>query len=101
MSLQEFQNQIDHWIRTTGRGYHSVLTNTAILMEEVGELSSVLARTDGDQKAKMGDSLNYEEEMADILWVLICLANQKGVDLTKALSDSIAKKNIRDKERFQ
>jgi NTP pyrophosphatase (non-canonical NTP hydrolase) len=101
MTIDEIQKQVDTWIKNTGSGYHSVLTNTAILMEEVGELASVLARTDGDQIAKESDKLDYEDELADIFWVLIAIANQKDVNLTEALHRNYVKKNKRDANRFK
>lgn len=101
MTIEEWQGQVDQWIMNTGKGYHSVLTNMAILTEEVGELARVLARTDGDQVAKEGDALNYKEELADILWVLLCLANQKDVNLGEALHESFVKKIKRDANRFK
>ena len=99
MTIDEIQKQVDTWIINTGNGYHSVLTNTA--MEEVGELASVLARTDGDQIAKESDKLNYEDELADIFWVLIAIANQKDVNLTEALHRNYVKKSKRDANRFK
>ena len=99
MTLKEAQEQVDRWIRTVGVRYFSELTNMACLTEEVGELARVIARKYGDQSFKEGESCNLEEEMADVLWVLICLANQTGVDLTEALRKSFEKKNRRDKER--
>ena len=99
MTLKEAQEQVDRWIRTVGVRYFSELTNMACLTEEVGELARVIARKYGDQSFKEGETCNLEEEMADVLWVLICLANQTGVDLTEALQKSFEKKNRRDKER--
>ena len=99
MTIKEAQQQVDHWIRTVGVRYFSELTNMACLTEEVGELARVIARKYGDQSFKEDESCNLEEEMADVLWVLICLANQTGVDLTEALRKSIEKKTKRDKER--
>ena len=99
MTLKEAQEQVDRWIRTVGVRYFSELTNMACLTEEVGELARVIARKYGDQSFKEGESCNLDEEMADVLWVLICLANQTGVDLTEALQKSFEKKNRRDKER--
>jgi NTP pyrophosphatase (non-canonical NTP hydrolase) len=102
ISLAEVQQQIDNWIRTTGVRYFSELTNMAVLTEEVGELARVMARKFGDQSFKESDK-DYElaDEMADILWVLVCLANQTGVDLTDAFRKNMEKKTIRDKERHQ
>jgi NTP pyrophosphatase (non-canonical NTP hydrolase) len=102
MTLQEAQQQVDGWIKTVGVRYFSELTNMAILTEEVGELARVMARQYGDQSFKESDkNLNLADEMADVLWVLICLANQTGVDLTEAMQKNFEKKNIRDKDRHQ
>ena len=100
LSLSEAQAQVDQWIKTVGVRYFSELTNMAILTEEVGELARIIARTYGDQSNKPSDlSKNLPDEMADILWVLICLANQTGVDLTEAFYRNLEKKNIRDADR--
>ena len=99
MTIKEAQEQVDRWIRTVGVRYFSELTNMACLTEEVGELARVIARKYGDQSFKEGESCNLEEEMADVLWVLICLANQTGVDLTEAFRRSIEKKTRRDATR--
>ncbi len=102
MTIQEAQQQVDQWIKTVGVRYFSELTNMTILIEEVGELARIMARTYGDQSFKESDKQkNLGDEMADILWVLICLANQTGVDLTDALQKNFEKKNSRDKERHQ
>jgi len=102
MTIQEAQQQVDGWIKTTGVRYFSELTNMAILTEEVGELARLMARTYGDQSFKKTDlDKNLPDEMADVLWVLICLANQTGVDLTEALQKNIEKKTKRDAERHQ
>lgn len=102
MTLQQAQQQVDGWIKTVGVRYFSELTNMAILTEEVGELARIMARTYGDQSFKESDKeKNMADEMADVLWVLICLANQAGVDLTEALQKNFEKKNIRDAERHQ
>lgn len=93
--------RVDAWIRTVGVRYFNELTNTAILMEEVGELARVMARTYGEQSFKVGESPNLEEEMADVLWVLVCLANQTGVDLEAAIEASFRKKTQRDRERHR
>ena len=98
-TLREVQQQVDEWIKEYGVRYFSELTNMAILTEEVGELARVMARKYGDQSFKAGEKENLDEEMADILWVLTCLANQTGVDLTEAFRRSIEKKTRRDKER--
>lgn len=102
MTLEQAQQKIDEWIKTIGVKYFSELTNTAILMEEVGELARIMARKYGEQSFKESDkSYNLEDEMADVLWVLICLANQTGVNLTEAFQKNIEKKTNRDKERHQ
>jgi NTP pyrophosphatase (non-canonical NTP hydrolase) len=102
MTLQEAQQQVDAWIRTTGVRYFNELTNLGILMEEVGELSRLMVRTYGEQSFKESDKgKDLADEMADVLWVLLCLANQTGVDLTKALEKNFDKKNIRDATRHQ
>lgn len=99
MTIEEAQKKVDQWIKTYGVRYFSELTNMAVLTEEVGELARVMARKYGDQSFKTGEKDNLADEMADILWVLICLANQTGVDLTKAFEANIKKKTDRDKER--
>ena len=99
MTIQEAQQAVDQWIKTYGVRYFSELTNMAVLTEEVGELARVMARKYGDQSFKAGEKENLGEEMADVLWVLICLANQTGVDLTEELKRSIEKKTKRDAER--
>jgi NTP pyrophosphatase (non-canonical NTP hydrolase) len=101
MTIQEAQQAVDQWIKTYGVRYFSELTNMAVLTEEVGELARVIARKYGDQSFKAGEEENLGEEMADVLWVLICLANQTGVDLTEALERSFEKKTKRDKERHK
>ena len=102
MTINEAQQQVDGWIRTVGVRYFSELTNMAILTEEVGELARIMARTYGDQSFKKTDlDKNMADEMADVLWVLICLANQTGVNLTDAFQKNIEKKTSRDKERHQ
>lgn len=99
MTIKEAQQIVDQWIKKYGVRYFSELTNMAVLTEEVGELARVIARKYGDQSFKAGEKDNLGEEMADVLWVLICLANQTGVDLTEELRKSIEKKTQRDKER--
>ena len=99
MTIEEAQKTVDHWIKTVGVRYFSELTNMAVLTEEVGELARVMARKYGDQSFKAGEKDNVEEEIADGLWVLICIANQTGVDLTAALQKSIEKKTKRDNQR--
>ena len=102
MTINEAQQQVDGWIKTVGVRYFSELTNMAILTEEVGELARIMARTYGDQSFKKTDlDKNLADEMADVLWVLICLANQTGVNLTEAFQKNIEKKTNRDKERHQ
>lgn len=102
MTISEAQAAVDHWIKTVGVRYFNELTNTAILMEEVGELARIMARKYGEQSFKVSDEgKDLADEMADVLWVLICLANQTGVDLTKALEKNFEKKNIRDKDRHK
>ena len=102
MTIQEAQQQVDGWIKTVGVRYFSELTNMAILTEEVGELARIMARTYGDQSFKKTDlDKNMADEMADVLWVLICLANQTGVNLTEAFQKNIEKKTKRDAERHQ
>ena len=93
MTIKEAQTAVDNWIKTYGVRYFSELTNMACLTEEVGELARIMARTYGDQSFKAGEKPNLGEEMADVLWVLLCLANQTGVDLTAELQKSIEKKN--------
>jgi NTP pyrophosphatase (non-canonical NTP hydrolase) len=102
MTIEESQQQVDEWIKTIGVRYFNELTNLAILTEEVGELARVMARVYGEQSSKQGESkTEISEELADILFVLICLANQTGVDLTQALEKSLEKKTGRDRERHQ
>lgn len=99
MTIKQAQEKVDEWIKMYGVRYFDPMTNLAVLMEEVGELSRVFARKFGEQSFKSGESENIEEEMADILWVLMCLANQTGVDLTDALHHSFQKKTQRDAQR--
>ncbi|MBK7098606.1 MAG: nucleotide pyrophosphohydrolase [Sphingobacteriales bacterium] len=102
MTIKEAQQQVDHWITTVGIRYFSELTNMTILTEEIGELARIMARKYGDQSFKESDKkYNLPDEMADVLWVLICLANQTGVDLTEALEKNFEKKDIRDANRHQ
>ena len=98
-TLAKLQQQVDEWIHTYGVRYFSELTNMACLTEEVGELARVMARKYGDQSFKAGETHDPSEEMADVLWVLICLANQTGVDLTQAMQCSFEKKTKRDATR--
>ena len=99
ITIREAQEMVDNWIKTYGVRYFSELTNMAILTEEVGELARIMARKYGDQSFKEGENHNLGDEMADILWVLMCLANQTGIDLTEALKKNIEKKTSRDKNR--
>ena len=99
ITLSEVQQQADEWIRTYGVRYFNELTNMAVLTEEVGELARVIARTYGEQSFKEGEEPNLAEEMADVLWVLVCMANQTGVDLTEAWRRTIEKKTKRDNTR--
>ena len=101
MTIKEAQEAVDRWIKEYGVRYFSELTNMACLTEEVGELARIMARRYGDQSFKEGENQDPSEEMADILWVLIALANQTGVDLTEALEKSIEKKTRRDKDRHR
>ena len=104
MTLQQIQNQVDHWINTIGIRYYNELTNTAILTEEVGEVARLMARIYGEQSFKSKEKeatakQDLADEMADVLFVLVCLANQTGVDLTAALEKNLEKKSIRDAQR--
>jgi NTP pyrophosphatase (non-canonical NTP hydrolase) len=109
MTIQQVQQDVDHWIKTVGVRYFSELTNMTILTEEVGELARIMARKYGDQSFKESEKPSLLEgvgggladEMADVLWVLICLANQTGVNLTEALEKNFEKKNIRDSDRHK
>jgi len=102
MTIQEAQELVDKWIKTTGVRYFSELTNMAILTEEVGEVARIISRTYGEQSFKESDkNKDLGDELADVLWVLICIANQTGVDLTEALHKNFEKKNSRDAERHK
>lgn len=101
MTLKEAQIEVDNWIKTYGVRYFSELTNMAVLTEEVGELARIMARTYGDQSFKKGEKHDIGDEMADILWVLICLANQTGIDLTEAFRKNLEKKTTRDINRHK
>lgn len=102
LTLSEAQQEVDRWIKTIGVRYFSELTNMAILTEEVGELARIMARKYGDQSFKKSDeAYNMADEMADVLWVLICLANQTGVDLSDAFQKNMLKKTTRDKNRHR
>ena len=102
MEIKEAQEIVDQWIKTVGVRYFSELTNMALLTEEVGEVARIIARRYGDQVAKQGDlDKQLADELADVLWVLICIANQTGIDLEDALRRNIDKKLTRDKDRFE
>jgi NTP pyrophosphatase (non-canonical NTP hydrolase) len=102
MTIKEAQTTVEKWINTTSVRYFNELTNTAILMEEVGEVARIMSRKYGEQSFKESDTkVDLADEMADVLWVLICLANQTGVDLTEALEKNLEKKTIRDSVRHQ
>ncbi|RZJ70077.1 MAG: pyrophosphatase [Flavobacterium sp.] len=102
MTIKETQENVDNWIKTTGVRYFNELTNTAILMEEVGEVARIMARKYGEQSFKKSDEeVGLADEMADVLFVLVCLANQTGIDLTEALEKNLKKKSIRDADRHQ
>ena len=102
MTIQQAQETVDQWIKTTGVRYFNELTNTAILMEEVGEVARIMSRKYGEQSFKESDKqVDLADEMADVLWVLICLANQTGVNLTDALEKNLDKKTKRDADRHQ
>ena len=102
MTIQEAQQQVDRWIKTTGVRYFNELTNTAILAEEVGEVARIMARRYGEQSEKESDkATDLGDELADVLWVVICLANQTGIDLTAAFKKNLEKKSIRDKVRHR
>lgn len=102
MTIKEAQETVDQWIKTTGVRYFNELTNTAILMEEVGEVARIMSRQYGEQSFKKDEeNFNLGDEMADVLFVLICLANQTGIDLTAAVEKNLEKKTIRDKDRHK
>ncbi|WP_257666942.1 nucleotide pyrophosphohydrolase [Parapedobacter tibetensis] len=102
MTIKEAQELVDTWINTTGIRYFNELTNTAILMEEVGEVARIMARKYGEQSFKKSDeAVNLADEMADVLFVLICLANQTGINLTEAMENNLTKKSIRDADRHK
>jgi len=102
MEIKDAQHLVDEWIKTTGIRYFNELTNTAILMEEVGEVARIMARQYGEQSFKKSDQeVNLADEMADVLFVLICLANQTGIDLTDALEKNLQNKSIRDADRHR
>ena len=99
MTIQEAQARVDAWIKQYGVRYFSELTNMAVLTEEVGEVARVIARRYGDQSSKPGDELDLADELADVVWVVMCLANQTGIDLDEALERNFAKKTLRDSRR--
>ncbi len=101
MTIEEAQKQVDTWIKTYGVRYFSELTNMAILTEEVGEVARIMARTYGDQSTKAGEKTELADELADVMWVLMCIANQTGIDLTEAFRRNLEKKTQRDKERHR
>ena len=101
ITLNEAQQMVDEWIRTYGVRYFSELTNMAVLTEEVGELARIIARKYGDQSFKEGEPQDPADEMADVLWVLLCLANQTGVNLTEAFRKNLEKKTKRDQDRHR
>lgn len=102
MTIEQLQTDVDTWIRTVGVRYFSELTNMAILTEEVGEIARIIARKYGDQSFKASEKdADLADELADVLWVVVCLANQTGVDLTQALEKNFRKKNLRDADRHR
>ncbi len=102
MTIEQLQQTVDQWITTTGVRYFNELTNTAVLMEEVGEVARIMARRYGEQSEKESDkSADLADEMADVLFVLVCLANQTGINLTEAISENMKKKSLRDKDRHR
>lgn len=102
MTVKELQETVDKWITTIGVRYFDELTNTAILMEEVGEVARIMARKYGEQSFKKSDEdVNLADEMADVMWILVCLANQTGIDLEEAIQKNIDKKTKRDKDRHK
>lgn len=101
ISVADFQKLVDQWITTVGVRYFSPLTNMAILAEETGEIARIMARRFGDQSVKPGDNLDLADELADLLWVAAAIANQTGINLTEAIHNNIAKKNVRDLDRHR
>ena len=101
ISVADFQKLVDQWITTVGVRYFSPLTNMAILAEETGEIARIMARRFGDQSAKPGDNLDLADELADLLWIAAAIANQTGINLTEAIHNNIAKKNVRDLDRHR
>lgn len=101
ITVSGFQKTVDEWITTVGVRYFSPLTNMAILSEETGEIARIMARRFGDQSSKQGETLDLADELADLLWVAAAIANQTGIDLTEAIKNNLAKKNIRDIDRHK
>ena len=101
MTIQEAQEAVDKWIKDYGVRYFNEMTNMALLTEEVGEVARIMARRFGEQSAKDGERLDLADELADVLWVLMCIANQTGVDLTEAFEKNILKKTSRDNQRHK
>ncbi|MGN1173062.1 MAG: nucleotide pyrophosphohydrolase [Muribaculaceae bacterium] len=101
MTIEQLQNTVDEWINTIGVKYFSPLTNMAILTEETGEVARIMARKFGDQSFKPGEKQNLADELADLIWVAVAIANQTGVNLTTAIRDNIAKKTLRDADRHK
>ncbi len=99
MTIEEAQSTVDQWIKKYGRRYFDIKTNMIVLTEEVGEMARVIARQHGEQSTKENEVLNLEDEMADVLWVLLCMANQSNIDLTEAFKKNIEKKTNRDNTR--
>lgn len=101
MTIKELQQQVDKWIKEYGVRYFDELTNMAILTEEVGEVARIMARKYGEQSFKEGEKNSLDDEIADVIWVLVCIANQTGIDLTKAIENNFAKKSNRDNKRHK
>ena len=101
MTINEAQRKVEEWIKNYGVRYFSELTNMAILTEEVGEVARIMARQYGDQSFKQGEKSDLADELADVMWVLMCIANQTGIDLTEAFERNLNKKTTRDKERHK
>ncbi|MBQ3622255.1 MAG: nucleotide pyrophosphohydrolase [Bacteroidaceae bacterium] len=101
MTIKELQQQVDEWIKEYGVRYFDEMTNMAILTEEVGEVARIMARKYGEQSFKEGEKNSLDDEIADVIWVLVCIANQTGIDLTKAIENNFAKKSSRDNKRHK
>ncbi|MBQ3189549.1 MAG: nucleotide pyrophosphohydrolase [Bacteroidaceae bacterium] len=101
MTIKELQQQVDKWIKEYGVRYFNEMTNMAILTEEVGEVARIMARKYGEQSFKEGEKNSLDDEIADVIWVLVCIANQTGIDLTKAIENNFAKKSSRDNKRHK